>query len=69
MFWQLSLKSCFPVQCIKLDQAAVSAATSDDGAILENTDGEDGAIMDLPDHFGHCIVASAPDKDIAIGVP
>ena len=68
MFWQLSLQPSFPVQCIKLDKATIPATTGDDGTILENTDGEDGTIMDLPDDLGHCIVASAPDKHIAIGV-
>ena len=68
MFRKLSLQSRLPVQRVKLDNPAIPASAGDDGTILEDADGEDGAVMDLPDDLGDSVVPPAPDEDIAVAV-
>ena len=67
--WQLGLQSGLPVQSVELDDSAVLSSSGDDGAVLQHTDGEDRTVVNLPDHFGHGVVAAAPDEDVAVGVP
>ena len=68
MFRKLSFQPRLSVQGIKLDDTTVSASASDDGAVLEDADGEDGAVVDFPDDLGDGVVAPAPDEDVAIAV-
>ena len=68
MFWKLSFQPRLSVQGIKLDDPTVSSSASDDGAVLEDADGEDGTVVDLPDDLRDGVVASAPDEDVAIAV-
>ena len=68
MFRKLSFQPRLSVQCIKLDDPTVSSSASDHGAVLEDADGEDGTVVDLPDDLRDGVVASAPDEDVAIAV-
>ena len=68
MLRQLRLQTHLAVQSVKLDDPGVPAAARDDGAVLEDADGEDGAVVDLPDDLRDGVVASAPDEDVAIAV-
>ena len=68
VFGQLGLHSCLAVQCVKLHNSTVLSPAGDDAAVLEDTDGEDRAVVHLPHHFGDSVVAPAPDEDVAVGV-
>ena len=68
VLWQLRLQPHLAVQSVKLDNPRVPASARDDRAVLEDADGEDRAVVDLPDDLGHSIVASAPDEHIAVAV-
>ena len=68
MFRKLSFQPRLSVQGIKLDDPTVSSSASDHGAVLEDADGEDGTVVDLPDDLRDGVVASAPDEDVAIAV-
>ena len=68
MIRQLRLQPHLAVQSVKLDNPRVPAAARDDGAVLEDADGEDRAVVDLPDDLGHGVVAPAPDEHVAVTV-
>ena len=68
VFRQLSFHPCLTVQCVKLHNPTVLSPASDDAAVLEDTDGEDRAVVHLPHHLGDSVVAPAPDEDVAVRV-
>ena len=68
VLWKLRLHPSLAVECVELHNPAVFAAAGDDAAVLEDTDGEDGAVVHLPHHLSHCVVAASPDKHVAVGV-
>ena len=69
MLGQLGLRPHFPVGCVKEDEPSVLASPGDDGAVLEDADGEDGSVVHLPQGLGHSVEAPSPDEDVAVGVP
>ena len=64
----LSFKPGLSVGRVKLDQPSIFSTSSNDGTILENADGEDGAVVDLAQGLRDGIVAAAPDEDVPVGV-
>ena len=68
IYLYLSLKAGLSVRGVELDDPAVLAAPRDDGAVLQDADGEDGAVVDLPQGLGHRVVAPAPHEHVAVRV-
>ena len=68
VFGQLSLHPCLAVERVKLHNPTVLSTASDDATVLEDTDGEDGAVVHLPHHLGDGVVAPSPDEHVAVGV-
>ena len=68
MLGQLRLRPHFPVGCVEQDKPAVLASPGDDGAVLEDADGEDGSVVHLPQGLGHSVEAPSPDEDVPVGV-
>ena len=63
-----SFKASFSVGRVELDQLAVFAASGDDRSVLQNTNGKQGAVVDIANSLRDGVVASAPDEHISVRV-